>query len=284
MELKVKGHSGCQVDVVTRGNDVFVIKSTSDPGYLSRLSLQGHKQMAAAKVAHQHIRIPEIYSITETASRTEIRMQYVYSKNFVEAFEQAGFEQIRYLVDSLCAFIDYEVKQSTLVRVPANLFVNKFVDVSSKIKEMSPELMEILKKAKDHFEAMTDPILPVGVCHGDLTFSNILFNGNNYYLIDFLDSFIETPLQDIVKLRQDTSFRWSEMMYTKAYDRIRIKIIFDQLDKELNRRFTSSYAWYREYYQTMQLMNILRIVPYAKNPFVIQRLTAILKTILNEKL
>ena len=56
------------------------------------------------------------------------------------------------------------------------------------------------------FDALSDMLIPVGTCHGDLTFSNILFNGNNYYLIDFLDSFIESPLLDIVKLRQDTAW------------------------------------------------------------------------------
>lgn len=67
--------------------------------------------------------------------------------------------------------------------------------------------------------------MPVGVCHGDLTFSNILFNGNNYYLIDFLDSFIEAPLLDIVKIRQDSAHLWSQLMYTKSYDQIRLQIV-----------------------------------------------------------
>ncbi len=31
-------------------------------------------------------------------------------------------------------------------------------------------------------------------------------------MIDFLDSFIETPLMDIVKLRQDTKYNWSYLL------------------------------------------------------------------------
>ncbi len=66
-------------------------------------------------------------------------------------------------------------------------------------------------------------MMPVGICHGDLTFSNMLFNGNNYYLIDFLDSFVESPLLDIVKLRQDSAYLWSQLMYIHDYDKIRLK-------------------------------------------------------------
>ena len=89
------------------------------------------------------------------------------------------------------------------------------------------------------------------------------FNGNNYYLIDFLDSFIETPLQDIVKIRQDTAYRWSQLMYTKRYDAVRLGIICDKIDHEIDLYFSNKYQWYTDHYRTVQLMNILRILPYA---------------------
>lgn len=46
--------------------------------------------------------------------------------------------------------------------------------------------MEIMECSASVFQGIDEEIkIPVGHCHGDLTFSNILFNGNNYYLIDF---------------------------------------------------------------------------------------------------
>lgn len=101
MKIEVKGHSGCQIDVVNEGNEIYVYKSTADPKYIKRLVLQAEKQRAAAEIEHQHIRVPKIYDIEKTDETVVVKMQYVYSKNFIEFFEQAGFEQVDYLIGAL---------------------------------------------------------------------------------------------------------------------------------------------------------------------------------------
>lgn len=287
MNIEVKGHSGCQIDVVTENDNLYVCKSTSDVKYLTRLQLQAKKQQEASRVAHQHIRVPHIYDVITDEKSVVVKMQYIYSKNFVEFFNHAGFEQIDYLIESLKYFIDYEVSQSQLTEISALIFQNKFAEIESKVSSNQLysgdlEIQSIITRSKTVFMNMGNIVVPVGTCHGDLTFSNILFNGNNYYLIDFLDSFIESPLQDIVKLRQDTVYRWSQLMYSKQYDNVRLHIIFDKIDKEIDRYFSEKYRWYSEYYKTVQLMNILRILPYAHEENVIKYLKDILMSILAE--
>lgn len=286
MKIEIKGHSGCQIDVVNENNDIFVYKSTADSKYLNRLVLQAEKQRTAAEIAYPHIRVPKIYDIDRTETTVTVKMQYVYSKNFIEFFEQAGFEQIDYLIGAIKYFIEYEISQSNLQSVPASIFQNKFREIKQKCKanplfETDQRIISILTLSEKIFANLQDIQIPVGLCHGDLTFSNILFNGNNYYLIDFLDSFIETPLQDIVKIRQDTQYRWSQLMYTKQYDAVRLHIILDKIDHEINSYFNNKYPWYSEYYQIMQLMNILRILPYAREEKVIEFLKDTLEDILN---
>lgn len=287
MEIEVKGHSGCQIDVVGEGNAIFVYKSTADPKYLTRLALQAKKQMAAAGVEYQHIRVPKIFALEQNADSTIVKMQYIYSKNFIEFFEQAGFEQVDYLIGALEYFVDYEISKCELQAVPAKIFQEKFADVKAKCLTNpayfgDEVLADVLNRSEKIFENLEDMIIPVGVCHGDLTFSNILFNGNNYYLIDFLDSFVETPLQDIVKIRQDTAFRWSQLMYTKPYDAVRLRIVCDKIDEEIHKYFSGKYPWYTENYLVMQLMNILRILPYAHEKKVIDYLKNTLSGILAE--
>lgn len=287
MEIEVKGHSGCQIDVINEKDGVFVYKSTADSKYLNRLALQAVKQQKAGAVEYQHIRVPRIYGVKQTDTQTIVKMQYVYSKNFIEFFEQAGFEQVEYLVGALKYFVEYEIGKSKLQTVSASVFQIKFSDIYKKV-ELNPlfvnnkDIKSILEKCKEVFSNMKDMNIPVGICHGDLTFSNILFNGNNYYLIDFLDSFIETPLQDIVKIRQDTAYRWSQLMYTKPYDALRLKIICDKIDSEIDGYFRDKYDWYRANYHVLQLMNILRILPYAHEEKVCEYLKNILKSLLNE--
>lgn len=285
MEIEVKGHSGCQIDVVRESGQLYVYKSSRDRKYLDRLVKQAEKQQEASKPELQHIRVPKIHSIDRTDSQVSVKMDYIYSRNFVEFFENAGFEQIDYLIDALIMYLEFEIRNSPLATVRREVVTEKFADVKAKTLgnkhlEGDQEIVEIMKKSQKVFDELTDMVMPVGTCHGDLTFSNILFNGNNYYLIDFLDSFIESPLLDIVKLRQDTAWMWSQLMYVNPCDTIRLNIAFGKIDRELDSYFASRYEWYGRYYRPLQLMNFLRILQYAHEPAVIEYL----KHSINEQL
>lgn len=285
MEIEVKGHSGCQIDVVREDGRLFVYKSSRDPKYLNRLVCQAEKQRKAAIPELQHIRVPKIHSIDRSDSLITVKMDYVYSKNFVEFFEQAGFEQVDYLINALIMYLEREIKDSPLTLVPREVVTVKFIDVKERTFSNTAlagdkEIAEILDISQNVFDNLPDLLIPVGTCHGDLTFSNILFNGNNYYLIDFLDSFIESPLLDIVKLRQDTAWLWSQLMYMHPCDTIRLRIAFGKIDVELDAYFSSRYEWYGRYYRPLQLMNFLRILQYAHESNVIDYL----KSAINEQL
>lgn len=287
MEIEVKGNSGCQIDVVQEGDSIFVYKSSADPKYLKRLVLQGEKQQQAGGKEYQHIRVPQVYGIQRDADKAVIKMEYVYSKNFIEFFEQAGFEQVDYLVEAIKYFIEDEISQCQLEKVSPEIFQHKFASIKDNCKnnvlyDSDTDIADILQRCERVFAGMGDMVIPVGLCHGDLTFSNILFNGNNYYLIDFLDSFIETPLQDIVKIRQDSCHMWSQLMYTKPFDPLRLRIVCRKIDQEIDRYFRNKYEWYARHYPVMQLMNLLRILPYAKEQKVVDYLKVELKRLLNE--
>lgn len=285
IDIEVKGHSGCQIDVVREGRELYVYKSSRDPKYLDRLNLQAEKQKAAAIPELQHIRVPKVHEIIRTDEVVSVKMDYVYSRNFVEFFEQAGFEQVNYLIEALIKYLELEIEQSRLTTVKREIVTEKFEDVkkktlSNKYLESDIEIENILSESQKIFDELPDMLMPVGICHGDLTFSNILFNGNNYYLIDFLDSFIESPLLDIVKLRQDTAWLWSQLMYVHPFDTIRLRIAFNKIDNELDSYFRGKYEWYTRYYKPLQLMNFLRILQYAHEPKVIDYL----KNTINEQL
>jgi tRNA A-37 threonylcarbamoyl transferase component Bud32 len=285
MGIEVKGHSGCQIDVVSEGEQIYVYKSTTDSKYLKRLALQAEKQKQAAEIRHQHIRVPQIFDVKRTEMQTVIKMQYVYSRNFIEFFEQAGFEQVDYFINALETFIEYEISSSPLQKVSADVFQRKFDDINGKVRKKAlfkddSSINDIMNRCSNVFGKLHDMVIPIGTCHGDLTFSNILFNGNNYYLIDFLDSFIESPLQDIIKIRQDTAYRWSQLMYTKGYDSVRLHVVCDKMDQEIDKYFINKYQWYAENAPVVQLMNMLRILPYAHE----ERVIAYLKNVLNSLL
>ncbi len=274
MKLDIQGHSGCEIIIVHEDNDLHIHKSTYDAGYVPRLVNQANKQIAASKIEYQNIRVPKVFEVVQNASDATIKMEYIYSKNFIEHFEQAGFEQIKYLIGAIKYFIDLENANSSMKTVPSTVLTEKMADVARKVERNKhlmndQEAQELVKRSSAVMDGVGDMLLPVGMCHGDLTFSNILFNGNNYYLIDFLDSFIESPLLDIVKIRQDTAYMWSTLMYNKPFDKVRLSIISEKIDSAIDEYFSSKYEWYVKYYMPLQLMNFLRILQYAHEDKVI---------------
>lgn len=283
MKLDIQGHSGCDIVIVHEDNELFIHKSTNDAGYVPRLVNQANKQIAASKIEYQNIRVPKVFEVLQTDKDATIKMEYIYSRNFIEHFEQAGFEQIKYLIGAIKYFIDLEISHSEIRTVPANILTDKMADVARKVEKNihlkdDIEAQELVKRSSEIMNAVGDMDLPVGMCHGDLTFSNILFNGNNYYLIDFLDSFIESPLLDIVKIRQDTAYLWSTLMYNKPFDKVRLSIISEKIDAAIDEYFKSKYKWYRDYYMPLQLMNFLRILQYGHDDKVIAYLKRVISS------
>lgn len=276
MELAVKGHSGYRIDIIRKGVDLYIYKRSANGAKASRLLKQAEKQKQALTYSHQGFQIPAILGIEQNEQGVSIKMPYVYSRNFMEYFDSAGFEQINYFIHTLQNFIEEEIASSTLQTISADIVRSKFLSVRQ-IIESNPhicqddQLLSMLDKSQQLIFDIPKWELPIGTCHGDLTFSNILFTANTYYLIDFLDSFIESPLLDIVKLRQDSAHIWSAKLYTKPYDPIRLQIICKKIDDELDSYFRK-YKWYADYYLPLQVLNLFRVLQYAKEQPIISDL------------
>lgn len=289
MEIQVKGHSGCNLEIVDDDGELFVLKTTQDESYFVRLQKQADKQISARQffLHNYNIRIPKIFKVEKNENFVQIKMEYVFSKSFVEYFECAGFVQVKHFVDAIIAYLNEEIEMSTIQELPCKIVREKFIDVKKRILlntfvSSDPEIWRILNVSEEKIEQKKRIEIPIGVCHGDLTFSNVLFNGNQYYLIDFLDSFVESPLIDIVKIRQDSAYLWSELMYTKGYDHVRLKIICKKIDLCITKYFERN-KWYRDNYNLFQLLNMLRILQYAKDVKVINFLKRNIKELLYEK-
>ena len=286
MEIEVKGHSGCSIEIVRHGKNLIIEKGTKDPKYVERLYQQALKQQKAQENKLPFIRVPEIINIIKNDNEMTMQMEYIYSRNFIDNFENAGFEQIDYFIKAIDLFIQNEIERSPLQIVPASIIHDKFADVKKKTFENTfikdrEDVKKIIERSEPFFLNINEIILPVGICHGDLTLSNILFNGNNYFLIDFLDSFIESPLLDMVKIRQDTAHHWSPLMYEGEYDKTRFNIISRKIDKELDILF-SRYEWYVRYYDVFQLMNLLRVLQYGHEQRVVDYLVVEILSILDK--
>ncbi len=268
MTIDIKGHSGCIIDIIDNQGELKVKKSTEDPNYFKRLIKQGEKQQNDKSICGS-ILVPEIYDIKENKYECYILMKYIYAKNFIDYFEYASPDDIDVFITNFINYINKELSFCKIKKISKDVFIKKFDSIvknceKNELTKDNNRVKISLDECKKVFYNLPDEIeIPIGDCHGDLTFSNILFTSNNFYFIDYLDSFIETPIQDIVKLRQDTKYFWSTMMYTKKYDQIRLGMIFNYIDNKIVEHFKNNEYYYKNY-DRLQLMNILRILPYVK--------------------
>ena len=286
MTIDIKGHSGCNIDIIEKDDILYIKKSTEDLKYLKRLDLQGRKQTSDYCLTDA-IKNPVVHEVVCNDNECYIIMDYIYAKNFIDYFESASNTDVDHFIEEFIKYINNEIMHSEIKEISKEIFLNKFDSVVNNCRKnllvnSFDRTNKVLNQCCDIFNNMPDTLmLPIGCCHGDLTFSNILFTSRNFYFIDYLDSFIETPLQDIVKLRQDTKYFWSTMMYKKQYDVIRLNMIFDYIDKKIDEYYSAQDA-YHYFYDYLQLMNILRILPYVKEDKVLVFVVNILESIIKQ--
>ncbi|HEX8278448.1 MAG TPA: phosphotransferase, partial [Segetibacter sp.] len=182
--------------------------------------------------------------------------------------EQASIVDLKKLLDNLIDYFNFNIKSSAPQKIDVGIITSKIEELKLKVtgninapeKEYFLNVLEYLKTN------IPDMPLPTGTCHGDFTFSNILFGDNKIYLLDFLDSFIESPLIDIVKIRQDTCFKWSVMLEKEMPSHKKNKLLqaFNFLDREIA-LFCNNNLGLSTWYNYLQVFNLLRIIPYLNN-------------------
>lgn len=240
MNLKI-GLSGCRLE---KNNDV-IRKYSSGEDYNSRLHKQSHKQEYFSKFVFTRLSTPRVIS----RSDSYFDMEYVQASSFNTFLTTADTKQLDFICDSLDEYFEFLIEHSRTQNIQS-----KVIDKLDSLEQTS--FVEYLKSLD------VDYNVPKSFCHGDLTFTNILFHKKKLYLIDFLDSFVDTFLVDLCKLKQDLYYHWSIRLHD---------------DTNMRLYQATNYIWkkmeekYEEYINTLafnvlDVVNLLRIQPYLKDP------------------
>jgi hypothetical protein len=265
----VRGNSGCDVRIVSELDKVIVRKSSTSIKYNHRLKMQVDKQRhCLERNGIPSVRIPRILSEAEVDGFYVADMEYVYFHNSIDFFSSASRPALDSVFAAVAKFVDEEIESSKVVEVPMKIFRDKVEEIAKAIQSVESESIfdNSLSRIRCAMDRKPKLMMPVGPCHGDLTFSNIMIasDASAIALIDFLDSFIESPLMDIAKLRQDTLFNWTLLMSDHVQDRIRFRQIMSYIDRNLDDKFNEKY-WYRQNIDLILAVNMLRIAPYSRS-------------------
>ena len=78
-----------------------------------------------------------------------------------------------------------------------------------------------------------------------------------------MDSFIESPIIDFIKLRQETKFKWSLSLEKDipTYQKNKILQILNYFDDCLVKHYANN-AYVNSWYTFLEKFNLLRILPY----------------------
>ena len=244
------GLSGCKLELI--GSNVLR-KHSSSQSYNKRLELQVKKQELFSTQVFRNVETPKVLSKEDSY----FDMEYVTGRSFDEYFSMCSVSDIDFVFDSLCGYFDGLISHSQYYQPEVSK--KRLLDKINSLETHTNHLTDLY-----HIRQMVSSItmrIPQTFCHGDLTFTNIIFNKNRLYLIDFLDCFIDSFLCDLIKLKQDLYYHWS--LDVQSVKSLRIRQIYSFLWDKIEQR-------YCEYVDTIEfnvldILNTLRIEPYLTN-------------------
>jgi hypothetical protein len=278
--LQLEGRSGCKIETLIDNGAVMVRKYSSDFEYNERLCKQAMKQRAFAST--DTFKTPIIKNIVRGSSDqlAYVEMEYINGLSYSEYLESITINELHTVIEASISFIQNSFHSSSLAKVDNEQFYQKAESVY-KLLEQNVSI-ELPKKVLTHLlHSKPEGELPIGSCHGDFTLSNMLFKTNTIYLFDFLDSFVESPIIDYVKLRQDTCFGWSIFIEKKLpiHRSNKLKQTLKYWDTELV-KYGNKDPYIQKWYWYLQVFNFYRILPYLKSDIEVKFVESILSQLL----
>lgn len=269
-------NSGSSLSVV----DGVVTKSASSTDLQdgARLRSQALKQQQAHDMLKYvpNIHVPEVHSISDRSDGlVDVDMAYIPQPNLTELLPTISAEDTKWMSESILDFVDILIGNERIAWASFHDVLPKFREKASQTLANMRKMMysserinnvdAILSGTISHIQAtdLCDVVIPIGFCHGDLNFSNILVHREEkkLYVIDFLDSFVESPLQDLAALRQDTTFGWFALkLGVRNEDTVRTRQFMSFLEGEICKKFRSE-KWFA-FVDIFLLWKLVRILPY----------------------
>jgi len=248
-EIELIGHSGCKLKII-RKNDVTLIRKTSSSfSYNKRLEQQIFKQRYFTS---EILQTPKIYDVGYVDQLLYFDMEYINGIKFSEYISINKFEDSKEIFYKLLQFINNNFSSE-------NISVSK--DVEAKLYDLK-KVLNINPVTHDFIVQNSSSLMPSGNCHGDLTFENILIYNNQIYLIDFLDSYISSPIMDIAKLFQELMLNWSNRF---KKDDFLLNVKYYYLKKDIENYLFKQNHDFRNHLNAQIIMTLLRILPYSNN-------------------
>jgi len=238
------GLSGCRLELI---NDRVLRKYSPSIEYNSRLSSQIDKQVLFSQRIMKNVDAPKVYDVQDGY----FDMEYIPGHSFVEFFSTASVNDVEFVIDTLFQYFDTLISNHRSMNIRSSV-LEKIETLRDKTQYRHYlECIEVMVERYDLY-------VPKTFCHGDLTFSNIIFHKNRLFFIDFLDCYVDSFISDLVKLKQDLYYLWG--ITTQKIQSNRLEQIYKHIWSELHVRYSEFID--SDVFDILDAMNSLRIEPY----------------------
>lgn len=265
------GQSGDLVHYEILDGKVVVTKRAGSDS--TRLHAQYLKQSKFP--SSNHIQVPKIIIPWNGEA---FSMEYVPSMPLGKYLQTASVSEVANCGESIVNFVKELMTKSKISHAPLNHDLNFLEKIKSMQASLSKSNHKVVQRAAGILEiwSKTFPQL-IGPNHGDFSFENILINprSSEVWLVDFLDSPIESPLLDVGRFLIDSEHGWwGSGIYPLASEKIAGNALGLRIRTECELiGITSSQLSF------FKMFTALRIIPYTTNPLRM----AILLDIINEE-
>ena len=248
--------SGSKFQLFERKQKIYIKKFYKNISERDLKSFQKQQNFKSYFIKKYQVQSASIEKIDIT--RKVITLNYYTGLSGSELILNGDIAIHKILNSFLKGYVQKLIENSEIEKFNAKPYLVKCITIKKKIL---PKYMFLYKKIirKIYSKLNRIKINFRGSCHGDLTLSNIIINKDEkkIILLDFLNTFKETPLQDICKLVQDLRLYWSSRRLNKT-NMLRAKIFCDNINPFLSIKKTPFY----EILDLEMSMTLLRILPY----------------------
>ena len=258
-DIKI-GLSGSKILLTDKGT----IKKYLPVNNPKRSKFQIMKQQSFNNNIFLGISVPKILDI----QKNYFEMENILGESYSEYFDKCSKSDLDNFINIIKNY--FKVIRTDSINYNPDLLNKLLIEKIDNLYKFSKH-KNFLNFLKKEVESNTFSNIPKSYCHGDLSITNIIFVENKLYFIDFIDSFVDTFLIDLVKLKQDLFYKWALKIHS---DNLRYNQSFDYIWKNI-------YGEYKNYFDNdfcniLDCINLLRIEPYLKK----EKQNLILKNIL----
>jgi hypothetical protein len=257
-------HSHANVSLVLEGAHMCVLKQVDAADVRFAHSIDKQRNFTAIGLGGLSITAAQILRQDSRDGHMNIVMRYITGMNG-EDFALQGDRTIAVEISrALSALLLDSMAKSDIRDVSTELFLDKMAQVVEATRW--PTLASTMALASEciHDVIGSRPTIsvPLGPCHGDLTLSNVIWSPSfGLVLIDFLATYLESPLQDLAKISQELEFGWS---FRHMDQNLRIKSqVFSELAYPSYGRYL--YGLFPGAAYLFKLLCLSRIAPYVSD-------------------